>query len=1293
MILRNLISIGFIVQFILLYGQGEFNHLTIQEGLSSNRTYQAVQDKDGFIWICTDEGVDRFDGKNLIHYPLEMHDEFASMGYQFTRIVIDQHDEIFVITNRSFVFRLNKLADKFERIKVFEKYYGRYVNAVFLDRNSNLFLGSPSGFLVYNYRNRLVNELKDSNLENVFSVTDFNDDYIICANGKLVKLSKDFSKTEVLGTWSLKQDEMQFHNLLYDKKKQRIWIGTKKNGLLYFDLIQNEFFKSKFNKYLNEFPIWDIKLINDSILLIGTDGAGLFKFDTNNKKILNQYVYYQDDDKTLRSNVVHGILVCKNLLYFITTDIGGVNILNPYKQDFFNIKREKGNKNSLGNNVIHAIKEIKPGVIAFGTDRGISLWNRNTGVWTHLENDMRGGKNNVVTAIANAPDGTFWVSFFIRKIKAYNASLKYKNVPEEIAVCKNPKAMLFDSKENTLWTVKSGKKIKLISYDFDTHAVNRFVLPEINALVASKKYIFAGSVAGLFIIDKQTNDYTRFLKLKGKLNRITSLAVVNDSIIMLGSDGGGLAKINLNNKSITVYSTDKGLASKHIFTIEVDNYGNVWAVTNEGLSKVNISSGKIVNYFVSDGISSGDFKYNASCKTSAGEIIIGGTNGATLFEPENVKVPITSSNLLFTNFYVNQKRIIAQKSDILETVLNDTQTILLKHNQNSFSLEFTCIDYIHPEQVKYIWKLEGVDKSWSLPSSVGKAAYSNLLPGDYVFRARLISRTLPDTQFLEKKFFIKIKPPVWKTPLAFVFYILIILLFIFLALHYNKLMHDVGSTKEKLRYLANMAHEIKTPLSLIRAPIGDVMRQADDKGVQEKLSLAIHNIEKLQKRISTFLDFKRIDKIANINLERIDIIVFVKRKIFAFKILAKRNKLNLTFESAAEKFDVYCDADLLDRIISNLLSNAIKYNKQGGFVNVRVQIDEPNWTLSVTDSGIGIPRKEQKKVFNPFYRASNAAQKSGSGVGLALVYDMVSVLNGTIELKSKENRGSTFTITFLIGKPDVYDVKYELNEENTEIQENQDDVKTNKIKVLIVEDDAELRNYMKKEFEKNFTIIEAVDGQNALSKVLKELPDLVLSDVAMSKMNGRQLCMNIKSQASISHIPVILLSGLDSKEHILKGLEAGADDYVTKPFDSSILMKKIENLINNRKKVRDKLLNPEKGDPQADIKTDYDKEFVKKITAVVAENISDAELSVRTLYTHVGMSRTAFYHKLKSLIDLSPAEFIRLIRLNKAKDLLQKRKYNVNEVAYMCGFSDAKYFSTSFKKQFGKSPSAFLHNS
>jgi signal transduction histidine kinase/DNA-binding response OmpR family regulator/ligand-binding sensor domain-containing protein len=1251
-----------------------------------------VQDSNGFIWITTDDGVDRFDGKNIVHYDLENQDELASMGFRFDRILIDKYDNIFVVNSRCYIFKLNKKSEKFELLKGFEKVYRKYVIAVFIDSNHNLILGTPNNLIVYNYVSKSLDLLK---IRNTRSIIKYGDGFILGADGKLIKANSDFSKLEVLGEWTLNKGERNlFNSIFYDENKNRIWIDVGKTGIFYFDLSTNKYREAAFNNLVKDFPLWDMKLINDSTLLLGTDGSGLIELNTNTAKIAARYQYDQDNDNSLSSNVIHGILLTKDSLYFVTTDLGGVNIINPHRPDFQRIKRERGNPNSLRNNVVYSIRELSHDLLVFGTDRGLSFWNRKTGLWKH-PGRYSANNNNVATGVANAKDGTFWVSYFIGKTRVFNASGKFRELPPEIASVTNSKAMLFDDRTNTLWMARNSNHTKLVSYNFDTHILNHFTIPSIHTIVKYKdNKILAGTANGLYIIDSNTSEYTLInSELKNKLKQITSLVTDAGGMVWIGSDGGGLARLNVETKSITQYNSQNGLPSNNIYTLNIDNEGNVWAGTNYGISKIEPSTGSISNYFSSDGVAHIDFMHCASCKLHTGEIIIGGSNGATLFNPETISPPDCSSHLVFTSLYVNQKKITVENSDILSDLIDKTEEIELNYDENSFSIKFVNVDLTHPKQHKYKWKLEGFDADWTKPSRFGVATYSNLAPGKYSFRVKLVSKLQSNEKIHEREIKIVIHPPSWRTPFAFVFYFLLMLLIILLALYYNKLMHDVTNTKEKLQYLANMAHEIKTPLTLIRAPIGDVIRQAESKTVKEKLELAMENIEKLQMKIGQFLDFKKIDRIEYIHPEKIDIIAFVKKKIFAFDLVAGKNSIKLTFESAVESQIIYCAPDILDRIVSNLLSNAVKYNKPGGFINVRIEVEEPYWILTITDSGIGIPRKEQSKIFRPFYRAKNAIveNKPGSGVGLALVTDMVKVLNGTISLKSKVDRGSTFTIKLPVGKPDIHNTETEqtIKDSDTELTETES-TDSDLFKILIVEDNSELRDYIKKELSRYYKVIEAVDGEDGFAKVQKELPDLVLSDVAMPRMNGRQLCINIKSLSSISHIPVILLSGLDSKEHILKGLDAGADDYITKPFDSLILTTKIENLINSRKKVKEKLLKSADEGFDADIKNDLDKQFVKQITEIIEENLSDSELSVRLLYSSVGMSRTAFYHKLKSLIDLSPAEFIRTIRLNRAKELLKAGKYNVNEVAYMSGFSDPKYFSTSFKKQFGKSPSAYI---
>ncbi len=1277
------------------YGHaGNFRHLSRKDGLSSNRTYGAVEDREGFLWISTNKGVDRFDGRHFVHYPLADMEEIASMGYTFNYILTDHNNNIFVVSNRGFVYRFNRLQDRFQPVKDFKFYNGKYIAAAFIDGQNHLLLGTPNGLIVYDYSTKKF--IPTPVKKNVRGIQAFGDGYLLGQTNNIMWLSKDFKTKHPLGKWNpVLGSQIQVRAMSYDAFNKRIWFGTQHAGLYYFDLNTKQYKEGNCNLNIRKYPVWDLVQANDTTLLVGTDGAGLFLIDLRNPRDIKQFTHDPDNEKSISSNVIHGILVSREHVYFISTDIGGVDIMNPLLPRFQMLRREKGNRNSLRNNVVRAIVEPSPGIIAFGTEKGVSLWNRKQNRWKWLGKVTDAGRNRVVTAMTSSKDGSLWVGYFLNNLKIYGpAAKKYRYLPTILVESRNPKVMYFDNEQNALWTGRSGKQVRLLSYRFNTRVLDRFSLPEVTDLVSfGLDKILVSTRKGLYVINKNNNDIKKHIDFQDKLNRITCLYVDTRQRIWMGSDGGGLALINLNGKVLKLFNEDKGLASNHIYSIREDDDGRLWAATGAGLSRIDPARSEILNYFASDGAVPGEFRYNSSCRTGDGRLLFGGTDGVVFFNPATLGKPYLSLNLIFTGLFVNQKKITGENGRILSVPLNKAGSIILHYNEKSFTLTFTNIDFIHPEQARYSWKLEGFDKTWTPLSSEGKAAYSNVPPGKYIFRVKLKPYAISGQAPVERDIRIIIHPPLWRTPWAFLVYALLIIAIVLLVLYYNKLMHDMRSARERLRFLVNIAHEIKTPLSLIQAPIGDVIRENKDETIAEKLNTAMANVRKLQNKIGQFLDFKRIDQIKNVHLERLDAVAFVKRKIFAFRLLAEKKNLQLNLETGLKKLEVFCDAELLDKILNNLLSNAIKYNKPGGFVNVRILKNEKTWQVQVTDSGIGIPKKEQKKIFRLFFRASNAVSShaAGSGVGLVLAYDMARALKGSLSFKSREGQGTTFVLTLPLGEPDkgsVYDEYQE--EEEPDSATGRENGEKNTFTILVVEDDTDLRQYIKQILEKHYRVLCSSNGQEALLKVQQQLPDLVLSDVAMPQMNGRQLCIGIKSNAATSHIPVILLSGLSSKENILQGLEAGADDYITKPFDSSILLAKIKTLLVNRKTLKEKFISTTGEGLDMEFKNEFDTAFVKKITTLVEENLADPDLSVRMLYSAAGMSRTAFYHKLKSLIDLSPAEFIRMIRLNHAKKLLQTKRYNVNEVAYRCGFTDAKYFSTSFKRQFGKSPSAFL---
>lgn len=1296
--LQKFFLFGLLLASFLVTESGQakgFRNISRKDGLSSNRTYGAIEDKDGFLWVSTGAGIDRFDGRHFVHYPLKNLEEIASRGFTYNYLLIDTSNNIFVVSNRGYVYRLSRKQDRFNPVKDFAVYNGKYVATAFLDRNNHLLLGTPNGLLVYNYaKGKFISTPVKKNVRGILA---FGNGYLLGMTNHILWISSDFKKTHPLGKWNPELgNNIRIRALSYDPFNKRIWFGTQNAGLYYFDLKSNRYKESNCNLNIKKYPVWDIVQANDTTMLVGTDGAGLFLVDLRKRAMIKQYTHDPDNENSISSNVIYDILISREQVYFISTDFGGVDVLNPLLPSFRMLKREKGNTNSLRNNVVRAIIEPSPGLIAFGTEKGVSLWDRNHNRWKRLGKVSNTGRNRVVTAMTSSDDGSLWVGYFLNNLKIYGpAAKKYQPLPKILEQVRNPKAIYFDDDQKALWTGRSGRRIQLLSYHFNTRILDRFSLPEVTDMVSYPlDKMLVSTRMGLYIIDKSTNDIKKHLNFPNELNRITCLFVDTKQRIWMGSDGNGLAQINLNGKVLKLFNEEKGMASNHVYSIQEDDSGKLWVAIGEGLSQINLSNSEILNYFASDVAVPGEFRHNASCKTNDGILLFGGSDGVVMFNPATLDKPYLSLNLVFTGLYVNQKKITSETGNILTAPLNDAGEIHLHYNENSFTITFANIDFIHPEQARFSWKLKGFDKKWSLISSEGKVSYSNVPPGEYLFRVRLKSYTISSQTPVERDIRVIICPPWWRTIWAFLIYGLIIVGIVLLVLYYNKLMHDMHSARERLRFLVNIAHEIKTPLSLIQAPIGDVIRENEDENIAEKLNTAMANVKKLQNKISRFLDFKKIDQVKSVHPERMDAIAFVKRKIFAFRLLAEKRSLKLNMETALNKLDVYCDPELLDKILNNLLSNAIKYNKPGGFANLRVHKEDTFWQVIITDSGIGIPKKEQKKMFRLFFRASNAVDSriGGSGVGLVLAYDMVKVLKGSLTFKSKEGQGSTFTLTLPIGRPDIHNDVYEdtLTEEWQEGTEEQKTKEENRFKILIVEDDTDLRNYIQKELEKHYSVTTCSNGQKALLKTQQQLPDLVLSDVAMPGMNGRQLCINIKSNPSTSHIPVIMLTGLSSKENILQGLEAGADDYITKPFDSSILLAKLKTLLVNRRVMREKFIDTAGENLEMKFKNDFDKAFVKTITDLVKENITDPDLSVRMLYTTAGMSRTAFYHKLKSLIDMSPAEFIRMIRLNHAKNLLRTKRYNVNEVAYRCGFTDAKYFSTAFKRQFGKSPSTFL---
>ncbi len=1288
-----------LIHCFLLAGAQSFNfsQYGIEEGLPSNKVFMARESREGFVWVATENGVVRFDGKELKTYTLDKIEDIKKRTFVSLFLDIDADNTIWLISNNGLLFHYDPALDRFVFDSAVNPEGNIYVGDFLVDRG-RFMIGSYNGLFVYDPEEEKLQHVPGIE-SNVSSIIKSNDGrYFIGTRNGVFQVNstldqvKDISK-DSHGTWFDKDQKVE--SLYFQSSESKLWIGLEKDGIYSYNVAHNEIQKVEISAPPIDVPVRSIVDFVGGTIMIGTDGGGIIQYDTFNEQVVNRFSYNEDHLNALSSNAIYDIFLNSQGIMLVSTYRGGLNIYNPHRQQFGYYKHIRGESNSLKNDVVPSIAEPGDGLLSFGTDKGISFLDTENDSWKHLSIDgnEQSAKSAVVFSQSVGSDGDLWAASFIYSlthIGISNNQFKVRSdlpdLPENFRVKRvfaNPHGELL------LGGINSG--LFVVYPDGETKEFNITEPLDIEAYAHTRVLISSRDGLAMMDLERETLDWISQSTFKEVLeDKIpVSLQMDLDRKLWVGTLDKGLYQLDFENGSAKKFGIQEGMASDNIFDLQCDTENNIWVATAVGLSKV--SNGEIVNFYKSDGLISTDFNRNAALKSQDGKLYFGTNNGVIVFNPANIENTSIDKKLLFTDFYLNHERIVAGEQSILENPLNETDELDLAYNQNSFSIGFASIDFMHPDLGKYSWKLEGFDDDWVAGENLDRATYTNLNPGEYTFRVRLVDQ-LGQVLSPEASLKLMIDQPFWKTPFAFVIYMLFIMGLVALLLYSNRLRMETKNAAERLHFLIEMAHEIKTPLTLIRAPLTDLIKkESTDNETKESLEVALNSADKLHKQMMQFLDFRRINiRKGSLEIASINLVDFIQHKVFAFKVLADKKHIQLTFDYQQEELIINCDEKILDKIISNLISNAIKYTNDGGKVSLNLNWTEKKWNLSVLDTGIGIPKKDQKKIFTLFYRTQTARNSgsTGSGVGLVLASDLAKTLGGTVKLVSSDEQGTEFAVTMPLDKFTPTTIKIE-PEKEVEVVE-QESAAASKLKILIVEDDPDLRNYQKHKFEHKYQIKTAGNGEDALEMIAQDLPDLIISDVMMPKMNGRQLCMNVKTNVATSHIPVILLTGMESKEAVQQGLESGADDYIIKPFDFDILSSKIENLLQTRAAFKQKFVHTEEEYQYQDLSNELDQQFLDDITKMVEDNISDPDLSVNYLCQTLGMSRTSFYHKLKALVDLSPAEFIRTIRLKKARKMLLNPSNNISEVAYSTGFSDAKYFSTLFKKYYGQSPSTFV---
>lgn len=856
----------------------------------------------------------------------------------------------------------------------------------------------------------------------------------------------------------------------------------------------------------------------------------------------------------------------------------------------------------------------------------------------------------------------------------------------------------------------------------------------------TKGYIWVGTTSGAISFSKDFSNpeairfdhHVRIPDDKSSLsnNDVYWITETTDGELFLATFGGGLNKlisVDQNGKAIfETYNTEDGLPSNILLSIQEDSHKNLWISTENGLCKFNPAKEGVDNFNDKSLTIRAGFNEASSARLKDGRLLFGTSNGWLAFKPEDISKSSFIPPVTFSRLQVNNEEVRPGKHRVLQRILDETDRLTLSHKENILTLQYAAMDMKAPENIQYAYLLEGFDKEWSYVDKQRVVTYTNLPKGDYVFK---VKSTNNDGVWVDnvRGLPITILPSFWETPLAYVLYVLGILTIIFIAVYIlftiYRLKHEVTIEQQvsdiKLRFFTNISHELRTPLTLIAGPVEYVMKNTPlTPEAREQLQLVERNTDRMLRLVNQILDFRKIqNKKMKMRVQRIELVSFVRGIMANFEALASEHKIDFIFEPEKSTLYLWADADHLEKIIFNLLSNAFKYTPVGKMIKVYIREDEKTLAVGVQDQGIGIAAGKKDSLFVRFENIvdKNLFNQSSSGIGLSLVKELSEMHHAHITVDTALGEGSSFVVTFRKGK-DHFDESVEfllndyVNTTSKEPESGQSEAQPldNSAQkegetapdelMLLVEDNDELRCFLRTIFSSDFRIAEAKNGQEGIDKAITLIPDIIISDVMMPDKDGITLTRELRENLSTSHIPIILLTAKSTLESKLEGMEYGANDYITKPFSSAYLKARVENLLMQHQKLqelyRTNLMSssPAKKEQQVSSTGEMspnDRKFIDRLVELMEQNMDNGELIVDDLVSDLAVSRSVFFKKLKALTGLAPIEFIKEMRVKRAAELIETGEYNMSQVSYMVGINDPRYFSKCFKQKYGMTPTEY----
>ncbi|PST82870.1 hypothetical protein C7T94_09550 [Pedobacter yulinensis] len=1324
MSLRNILIFLFFLSFMPAQAQQPlFRSYAVTDGLVSNTVWCVGQDNKGYMWFGTKNGLSRFDGYQFKSYRFDKNNP-QSLGNNFITAIAAADERHLWIGTQMGVYVLDLEKERFSPLALLKN---QSVYDIVRDKSGSMWVATRSNG-VYRFGKKPLHFHENSKAGRLSS-------------NHVRKLTFDHSGRIWIGTFGKGIDvydpaTRQVQNLnrrnsalssdqvlsLYTDLSGDVWVGTFAGGLNVYRQSTRNFsvFRAGTRGGINDDIVRSIYQPAPGKLYVGTEkGLNILDLSTGQSR---SYTKRTNDPYSISDNAIYAIYPDREGGIWVGTYFGGISYFTE-KGLGFELYYQRDGMPSLSGNAVSSFLEDTPGKFWIGTeDGGLNLFDERTRSFKKYpwHSGQQALSYHNIHCLYKDARGRIWIGTFAGGLNIYDpASGSVRNYRHEAS---DPRSLsndniyvIYEDRDKQVWigTTKglnrydpaSDSFFRVGGMDMDKNVI--YDIYEDN----TKTVWFATYDAGLVAFNKRSQTWSAYRA--GRKNALSSdkiISLLDDHAgnLWIGTDGGGLNRLNMQDKTVQVFDESQGLDANVIYGMLQDDSRNLWLSTNNGLYTY-LPGKKVFRHYTNwDHLQSLQFNYGASYKSSSGKLYFGGIKGFNAFFPDSVRQLSGRQEVVITNFQLFNRPVSAGVAGSpLQKPIDYTQKLTLSHSQSVISFEYAALSYLAPNKVQYAYRMQGFDKGWNYVGSERKATYTNLPAGNYVFQVKAMGNDGNWNSHVTT-LQIRVNPPFYLSVWAYIFYALALAGAFWLFRHYtiketrrkNQIrLERLKSRKEKefytqkLEFFTAMAHEIRTPLSLIIAPLEKLL-QSRNKNTDEQAQLAImeENSNRLLNLVNQLLDFRRIESdVYAIHQEEIELVSFIHTIYSRFSSIPYQKGIRFTMSTKISSLQVQIDPEAFTKIMNNLLINAFKFTRS----KVKISIDEPEtrdgrayFSVSVEDDGIGIPPSQINNIFSKFFKVSSGAHQysnlGGTGIGLSLARSLVEKHEGVLEVRSQEQVNTVFKLL----------VPYEpagaavAGKAVAAVKEPEGE---GLLTILVAEDDESLNDFIGNGLaEAGYRVIKAFNGFEAQELLAQYQVDLIISDIMMPVTDGMEFLKAVKENIDHSHIPFILLTARANSESEIEGITLGADAYLIKPFKWKHVLAVVKNLVESRNKLREKFARQPFAPANSLTTNSRDKKFIDKVTGIIEERMMDPQLSVEELSKDLAMSRSSLHKKLKSLSGYVPNEFIRLIRLKKAAELILSEDYNISEISYLVGFNSHSYFSKCFVSQFKVPPSEFL---